>query len=73
MDPDSEAYGLWQFLNGYDIADPDTRAERIMQSFLDGAHIGPSNREIVRTMLADHFREFRELVLREAKIEAGKG
>ena len=52
-----EANRLYRYLNGMDQDTWDKRAEWIMSTVLDGAHIGPTNREMVKALLADHFAD----------------
>lgn len=52
-----EANRLWRAINGHDIDDFDKRAEMVMQSSLDGLRIGPTNRNSVKAMLAEHFEQ----------------
>lgn len=54
---DLEANRLWRALNCHDIDDFDKRAEAIMRQSLDGMHIGPTNRNGVKAMLAEHFEQ----------------
>jgi hypothetical protein len=52
-----EANRLWRALNGHDIDDFDKRAEMVMRQTLDGMMIGPTNRNGVKAMLAEHFEQ----------------
>jgi hypothetical protein len=45
------------FRYGMDIDEWDKRAERLMETMLDGLTIGPTNRLTVKAVLAEHFAD----------------
>src|SRR3990167_6906296 len=54
---------LHRFINSLDVDDLDERAEKLMQSQLDGMMVGPGNRAGIKSSLSDHFHDIRESAL----------